>query len=89
LLTLPQPRSIIPPPVTRSPSPNTCHAPLPFAAPEGFQVLRDEAADGVRTLVLRATPAAWERFQADGAEVSPLSLEDIFIALVGTPAVAI
>ena len=59
----------------------------PFAVPAGFEVLRDEVREGVRSRVLSAPPAAWEDFDAPGASVSPLSLEDIFIALVGTTCV--
>lgn len=60
-----------------------------FVVPAGFEVLRDETRDGSRTLVLNAAPAAWETFPATEAEVSRLSLEDIFIALVGTSAPAL
>jgi len=57
-----------------------------FAAPIGFAVLRDQTRDGVRTLILNAPPAAWEAFQHPNAQVSTLTLEDIFIALVGSAA---
>ena len=60
--------------------------PSPFAVfklPPGFDVLRDEIRDGIRMLVIHAPAAAWEGFSPDGAEVTRLPLEDIFIALVG------
>ena len=55
-----------------------------FALPVGFEVLRDETREGLRSLVLRAEPSAWENFNYPEAEVSALSLEDIFIGLVRT-----
>jgi len=55
-----------------------------FAPPAGFEVLRDDTRDGHRTLVLRAPAQDWESFHCAEAEVSALSLEDIFIAMVGT-----
>ena len=57
-----------------------------FVLPPGFEVLRDETRDGFRTLILNAPAAAWETFQHSEAELSRLSLEDIFIALVGSSA---
>jgi len=55
-----------------------------FVPPSGFEMLREETGGGFRTIILHAPPAAWETFQPAGAEVSRLSLEDIFIALVGS-----
>ena len=69
--------------------------PLPEAVPGGvafpwgFEILRDEARDGTRCLIVRAPPAAWEGFQYPAAEPDGLSLEDIFIARVGTNAALI
>jgi hypothetical protein len=60
-----------------------------FTLPPGFDVLRDETRDGVRSLVLHAPAAAWGTVELPDAEVRPLSLEDIFIALVGTPPASI
>jgi hypothetical protein len=60
-----------------------------FVLPPGFEMLRDETRDGCRTLILHAPPAAWETFQPVEAELSRLSLEDIFIALVGSSAPAL
>jgi ABC-2 type transport system ATP-binding protein len=60
-----------------------------FAPPAGFEVLRDQSRDGARTLILNAPPALWESFHHPNSEVSLLSLEDIFIALVGCPAAQI
>jgi hypothetical protein len=56
---------------------------------DGFSVLQDEMQEGVRSMVLRAAPELWQGFDFPGAEISELSLEDIFIALVGTPSAAI
>ncbi len=60
-----------------------------FQPPPEFEILRDETRDGARALILRAPPAAWESFQPPDAEVQRLSLEDIFIALVGSASAAI
>ena len=60
-----------------------------FVLPSGFERLRDETGDGFRTLILSAPPAAWETLPFAQAEVSRLSLEDIFIALVGNSASAL
>jgi hypothetical protein len=51
--------------------------------PPGFALWRDETVDGGRTLVLRAAAAAWETAAWPGAEISRMTLEDIFIACVG------
>jgi ABC-2 type transport system ATP-binding protein len=63
--------------------------PLKFIVPEGFHVLRDETQEGVRSMVLRAEPVLWKDFAIPGTVVSELSLEDIFISLVGSPATSI
>jgi len=60
-----------------------------FVLPVGFEILRDETRDGRRSLFLRAQPSAWDSFSHPEAEVSVLSLEDIFIALVRTGTMAI
>jgi ABC-2 type transport system ATP-binding protein len=52
--------------------------------PEGFSPLRDETRAGVRSVVLSASPHAWQSFEPNGAQIHFLTLEDIFIALVGT-----
>lgn len=72
----------LPPVIPRSPA-------AAFVLPPGFEMLRDEARDGCRTLILHASHPAWEAFQPVDAEVSGLSLEDIFIALVGSRAPAL
>jgi hypothetical protein len=77
------------PPVLPSGTAGPASIPLPFVMPDGVKVLRDDTSDGVRSLVLRAAPSAWDTFELDGTEVSSLTLEDIFIAMVGTPAAAI
>jgi ABC-2 type transport system ATP-binding protein len=50
--------------------------------PPGFDLLREETRDGVRSVVLRAPLGAWQSYES--AQVQTLTLEDIFIALVGT-----
>lgn len=72
----------LPPVISSSPAPA-------FVLPSGFEVLREEVGDGHRTLLLHAPPAAWEAFRSSEAEVTELSLEDIFIALVGNSAPAL
>jgi ABC-2 type transport system ATP-binding protein len=61
----------------------------PFIVPGGFEVLRDTNDNGTRSLVLKAAAETWASFSHPEAEVSPLSLEDIFLALVGTVTAAI
>ena len=61
-----------------------------FALPLGFEIWRDEALDGVRTIALRAEPAAWDAFTLPpGATIEAMSLEDRFIACVGSTVVRI
>jgi ABC-2 type transport system ATP-binding protein len=55
--------------------------------PPGFEVLQDEVRDGFHARVLRAAAADWESFPSDGVEVQELSIEDIFVALVGKGAI--
>jgi len=55
-----------------------------LTVPEGFELWRDETRDGARTIVLRAPGAAWDATQFPDAEVRRLSLEDAFIACVGS-----
>jgi len=69
----------LPPPL---PSPIKSNPEVPL--PPQFEVLRDDTRNGARILVLNASPAAWDAFQVPDAQVSPLALEDIFIAMVGT-----
>jgi ABC-2 type transport system ATP-binding protein len=78
-----------PPPVSALTSPGDTTNQLRFIVPEGFTMLRDETQEGVRSMVLRAAPASWQAFDIPGAEVCGLSLEDIFISLVGNPVAAI
>jgi ABC-2 type transport system ATP-binding protein len=60
----------------------------PFAWPESFELWRDEAFDGVRTLALRAEPGAWEALALPpSATIERISLEDSFIACVGSTVV--
>ena len=53
--------------------------------PDGFAWLRDEIRDGRRSGILSAPPSLWPAIEPTGAQVQALTLEDIFIALVGTP----
>lgn len=57
---------------------------MSVSAPEGFKVLRDLRVEGARELTLQASPEAWAGAEFPGAEVRKLSVEDIFIAMVGT-----
>jgi ABC-2 type transport system ATP-binding protein len=77
------------PPILATDLAHDATRPPHFAVPSEFIVLRDETQGGVRSLVLRAAPDLWETWRIPGAEVSELSLEDIFISLVGNPAAAI
>jgi len=52
--------------------------------PAEFEIWRDEVRDGWRTLVLRADAATWDAVDFVDAEVAYLSLEDAFIACVGS-----
>jgi ABC-2 type transport system ATP-binding protein len=61
--------------------------PAPWTPPPGFRVLQDEIHDGFRSRVMRATPAEWESVSANGLEIRRLSVEDIFVALVGKGAI--
>ena len=61
-----------------------------FLLPPGFELWRDEQLDGVRTLALRAEPAAWDALLLPpGATIEEMSLEDTFIACVGSKVVRI
>ena len=61
-----------------------------FVPPPGFEIWRDEPLDGIRTLALRAEPAAWETFELPpGATIEEMSLEDRFIACVGSKVVCL
>jgi len=52
--------------------------------PETFEIWRDEAIAGERTLTLNADAEAWDQWQPPGTStVSGLTLEEIFIACVG------
>jgi ABC-2 type transport system ATP-binding protein len=61
--------------------------PEPWSPPPGLQVLRDEVHNGLRSVVLRGTPQAWEAVGAESLLVRQLSVEDIFVALVGKGAI--
>ena len=61
-----------------------------FEWPADFELWRDEEIDGVRTLTLRAEPTAWAALALPPeAAVEAMSLEDIFIACVGSKVVRI
>jgi ABC-2 type transport system ATP-binding protein len=61
-----------------------------FMAPPAFDLWRDEELEGVRTLVLHAEPAAWDALALPpGATIEEMSLEDQFIACVGSKVVRI
>jgi ABC-2 type transport system ATP-binding protein len=65
-------------------------ADVEFVVPPGFELWRDVQLDGTRTLALRAEPAAWETLALPpGATVEGMSLEDVFIACVGSTVVRI
>jgi hypothetical protein len=49
--------------------------------------LREEVQEGLRSLVLRASPSAWQTLDQRGLTVRQLSVEDIFVALVGRGAI--
>jgi ABC-2 type transport system ATP-binding protein len=51
--------------------------------PPGFTLWRDESVEGARIVVLKATAADWAAVAWPGAEISRMTLEDIFIACVG------
>ena len=57
-----------------------------FLLPPGFELWRDEIRDAGRRVVLRADADRWANTGFAGMEVSRLSLEDIFIACVGSAA---
>jgi ABC-2 type transport system ATP-binding protein len=57
----------------------------PIALPVNSEVWRDEDVAGVRTVTVSAEPAAWEEWsKPETVEATPLNLEDIFIACVGS-----
>ena len=61
-----------------------------FTLPVGFEIWRDETLDGWRLLTLYASAGAWREFALPPeATVEELSLEDAFIACVGTRVVAL
>jgi len=56
-----------------------------FAASGYFETWRDDEYDGVRSLALKGEPSAWTALELpEGAEITPMSLEDIFIGCVGS-----
>ena len=71
----------------RSPAAEGTAATGPDFAAVGLAVLREEVHEGFRSLVLRGTPAAWQAFDGHDVEISALSVEDIFVALVGKGAI--
>ena len=57
----------------------------PFTVNGDFEIWRDDESDGVRSLALKGAPSAWTALELPpGAEIIPMSLEDIFIAYVGS-----
>jgi ABC-2 type transport system ATP-binding protein len=60
-------------------------ATAPFEAPDGFEVLTEQA-DGksVRTVVLFAQPSRWRGSSLEPLRAEPMTLEDIFIALTAS-----
>jgi len=63
---------------------------LPFEIPSGFETWRDEEIEGLRSITLRAEPESWAMLQLpEGIAPEILSLEDIFIACVGSRIVEI
>jgi ABC-2 type transport system ATP-binding protein len=60
-------------------------AELAFDIPPGFERWREQVIEGWRTIVLRAEPEDWTALQLpEGIVPEMLSLEDIFIACVGS-----
>jgi len=57
------------------------------AVPAGFEIWRDEELMGVRRLTLNAAPSDWATWAS--VEPAPLTLEEIFIACVGSRQVRI
>ena len=56
-----------------------------FTGIDGIEIWRDDESDGVRTLTLKGESSAWSGFQLpESGEMMPMSLEDIFIACVGS-----
>lgn len=63
---------------------------IPFTQPEGFELWRDEELDGMRRVTLRAEPEQWSGLVLpEGIAVESLTLEDIFIACVGSRVVRV
>jgi ABC-2 type transport system ATP-binding protein len=58
----------------------------PPVLPPGFELLRQEHAPDAWLVTARAEPSAWASLDLPEAEIASLSVEDIFIALVATPA---
>ena len=59
-----------------------------FALPPGFTLWRDEELGGERKLAMHAEPAAWDTLELpSGATIEQMSLEDRFIACVGSKVV--
>ncbi|MGV3531743.1 MAG: ABC transporter ATP-binding protein [Chthoniobacteraceae bacterium] len=67
------------------------HLPLEteIILPEDFEIWRDEPWEGARRLTLKAEPDRWATWTPAEAVFEPLSLEDIFIACVGSRQVAL
>jgi ABC-2 type transport system ATP-binding protein len=58
---------------------------LPFEVPPGFETWRDETIEGLHRITLRAEPDDWAALQLpEGIAPEMISLEDIFIACVGS-----
>lgn len=61
-----------------------------FVAPSGFEPWRDETVEGSRSVVLRGSAEQWESFALPAeSSLETLSLEEAFIACVGTRVVAL
>ena len=71
----------------RSPAAEGTSGAGPDFAAAGLAVLREEVHDGLRSVVLRGTPAAWQAFDGWDVETCALSVENIFVALVGKGAI--
>jgi ABC-type multidrug transport system ATPase subunit len=75
------------PPATVAVSEEPVAVPQSWSPPPGFEILRDEVEAAQRLVILRAPAAAWADLDGAGLEVRELSVEDIFVALVGKGAV--